>query len=162
MTLSRALQVVFALAALSLWPATAQEALPDRSGSPGAMQQPSSACLQLRSRWGDLWSKLAPHHRALLVASENGTPPSELCALYQPLLATGSDLVEGLEKHRALCGIPAESLEQLRVWHGKVSQLRNRVCGLAIQPSVLPLPKPTAPQCFATALPRLSCVFADE
>jgi hypothetical protein len=143
MLLSRALPLVLVLTVLPLWPATAQEAGSSRSGSPGARQQPPSSCHQLASSW----TGLAKHHHGLVVAGQNGAPPTELCALYQALLSTGSDLVKGMEKHSAACGIPAESLEQMRVWHGKVSHLSNRVCELA---------------CFATKLPGLSCVFAAE
>jgi len=147
MTLSRALPIVLALAALPVGSAVAQfGGMPGMPGSPGmpgapgmpgmpgmpgagfgAPQAPPPACQQLLT-YRDETQK---HGNALQAAGKKKAPPDEVCKLFNAFLAAEGKLIKGLEENSVLCGVPADVIKQVKAGHGKASQVSKQVCEMA-------------------------------
>src|SRR5215472_7606222 len=132
MTLSRALPLALALAVMPLWPAAAQFGdMPGMPGSSGGMspampggafsapQEPPPACQQLLSSRDDV----NKHGQALQAAGQKKAPPDELCKLFKAFLTAESKMLKSLEEQSSTCGVPPETIRQVKAGHGKASQM---------------------------------------
>jgi len=154
MTLHRSLPLILVLAILPLWPALAQ--FGGTPGSPGMgtpgmfpfgvappQQGPPPACQQLLT----LRDQTQKHGAALQAASQKKATPDEICPLFQAFLAAEAKMIEGLEENSATCGLPAQTISQVKSAHDKATQMGNQVCD----------PRSRRPWCFNTLVPGLSC-----
>jgi hypothetical protein len=149
MTLSRALLMVLAFAALPLWPASAQVGGMPPGMSPSAPAPPQ--CQQLLS----YWDETQKHGQALQTAARKKVPPEEVCTLFKAFLAAAAN---GLEDHSATCGVPPEVIKQVRASHAKATQTAQQVCevGARVIPQRIDAPVPLCSE--KTLQPGVPCV----
>jgi hypothetical protein len=140
MTLSGALALVLALAAVPLWPAAAQ-------------QEPSPGC-QLLVATRD---EVQKHAQALQFAGQKKAASDEVCRLFKAYLAAELTLIRGLEDLRATCGVPAGVIVQVKASHRKAAQMSQQVCYVATR-AIRRFDAPV-PQCSEKTLrPGVPCV----
>jgi len=169
MTVSRAFPLAFALVVLPLWPAAAQFGGME-GGAFSAPQAPPPACQQLLGNRDEV----ARHGQALQAAGRKKAPPDELCKLFKAFLTAESKMLKSLEEQSSTCGVPPETIRQVKAGHGKASQMGKQICELARR--LVPGPdcfageqdcdvgtRPApAPECFAGKRGRPPCVIVAE
>jgi hypothetical protein len=136
MTLSRALPLLLALAAVLPMPAAAQfGGTPGTPGAPpmppfgAAPAGPPPACQQLLS----LRDEVQKHAQTLQAAGQKKVKPTELCKLFEAYLGAESKMVKALEESYATCGLPRDVAERVKVSHAKAEQMGKNVCEMAAQ-----------------------------
>jgi hypothetical protein len=145
MTLSRALPLVIALAAVPLGAAMAQfGGMPGMPGSPGMPggpgpaagspfggqpQQPPAACQKLLAARDETQK----HAQVLQAAGQKKAKPDELCKLFKAYLAAENKLIKNLEEGGATCGVPPEVPKQVKGQHAKASEMGKNICDMAAQ-----------------------------
>jgi hypothetical protein len=156
MKFNRIVPLVLALAALPLGFAQAQfggmpgmpgpgmpgmPGMPGASGQPehpfGAPPQPPPACQQLLN----YRDETAKHGQALQAAGKKKAQPDELCKLFKAFIAAETKFLKGLEDNKAICGVPAQVIDQAKAGHNKASQTAKQVCDAAAQGP----PRPAGP-----------------
>jgi hypothetical protein len=159
-----AFSLAVVLATLVLGRAAAQDGVPGHPGLgsvwPTPQQRPP-VCWQLLAHR----EEAQKHGQALQAASREKAPPEEICKLFKVFLAAETTMVNGVEEHRATCGVPPDVIKQVMALHNKALQVAKRVCDAAR--SVVPLrfaaPAPRfdapAPPCTEKTLtPGVPCV----
>jgi hypothetical protein len=143
MTPSRVLPLALAFIVLSIWPAAAQfGGMPGMPGSPGGMpgggggspfggpqQGPPPECQKLLG-YRDETQK---HGLALQAAGKRKAQPDEVCKLFKAFLAAETKMIKGLEENAAACGVPPDTIKQVKGAHAQASQMGNKVCEVAAQ-----------------------------
>jgi hypothetical protein len=131
----RSFSIAVALAAFMSGAALAQfEGMPSWPGvpqaephSPLASPPLPAACQQLLTDRDDTQK----HGQALKAAGEKKAPPDQICKLFNAFLPAESKMLKGLEENRAVCGVPAQVIDQVRAGHSKASQIGKQVCEVA-------------------------------
>jgi hypothetical protein len=152
MTLRRALPIALALVLLPLGAANAQfgGAGMGMPGSPAASpfgaapyspfgaqpQQPPAACQKLLT----LRDETQKAGGALKVAGEKKAPPEEACKLFKVFVAAETRMIKGLEEHSQACGVPPDTIKQVKAQHAGVAKMAKQVCDAAAQG-----PRPAGP-----------------
>ena len=75
------------------------------------------------------------HGKAVQAAGQRKVPPQEACRLFNNLVGAEVKLIKFIEENAKWCGIPAQVLTQMKEQHGKITQIRTRVCQVAAQPA---------------------------
>jgi hypothetical protein len=164
MRLRRAFPLVLALAVLPFGLAAAQlGGIPESPGvSPGAgspfgqapQHGPPPVCQHLITARDETQK----YGHVLSAAGRHKAPPQEICKLFRMFIAAEARMVKGLEEHSATCGVPADTIKQVKAQHLKVSQMAKQVCDVAAQGATPRFDAP-APQCTETTLrPGVPCV----
>src|SRR5262245_27303399 len=132
MTLSRAVPVALALAALSLGPAVAQ--FGGMPGMPGGMpggsafgapqQRPPPAGQELIN----FRDEVGKHGEAIQAASKKKAGPEQLCKLFKSFVAAEAKMVKALQARQATCGVPADVIKQVKGGHEKSTQMQKQIC----------------------------------
>jgi len=152
MTPSRVLPLVLALAVLPLWPASAQfGGMPGMPGSgmypggggspfdaPPPQQGPPPACQKLLA----LRDETGKHGQALQAAGKrkDKAQPDEICKLFKAFLASEAKMIKGLEENSQVCGVPPDTIKQVKASHEQASKIGKNVCDAAAQG-----PRPAGP-----------------
>jgi hypothetical protein len=162
MTPSRVLALVLVLAALPPGPAAAQfggvqgspPEISPGAGSPSGQappQRPPPACQQLLTARDETQK----YGQALSAAGQKKAPPEEVCKLFKVFIRAETRMAQGLEQHSATCGVPADTIKQVKAQHLKASQMAKQVCDVA-RGTRFDAP---VPQCTETILrPGVPCV----
>jgi hypothetical protein len=100
-------------------------------GSPfGAPQQgPPPECQKLLG-YRDETQK---HGQALGAAGKRKAQPDEVCKLFKVFLASETKMIKGLEENAAACGVPPDTIKQVKAAHAQASQVAKNVCDAAAQ-----------------------------
>ncbi|MEH3117961.1 MAG: hypothetical protein PGN25_10310 [Methylorubrum populi] len=67
--------------------------------------------------------------------SKKKMTPQEACALFGKLQANGTSGLKWITANKEWCSIPDSFSEGFKADHNKVSEIRNKVCGIAAQAS---------------------------
>jgi hypothetical protein len=121
--------------------------MPGYPGTPGSTQMPASpgfgapqgpppGCQQLLAQRDET----AKHGQALQAAGKKKAAPPETCKLFKAFLAAEAKFVKGLEENSAACGVPSDIIKQIKLAHGKASEVGKSVCEAAAQG-----PRPAGP-----------------
>jgi len=155
MMFCRVLSLGLALSVLPLAPVAAQDRGAPGTGLPGwQTPTPPPACQQLLANRDETQK----HGQALQVAGRKKASPEEICQLFKAFLVAETGMLEGLEAHRATCGVPANVIDQVKAQYSKASQMADRVCAEAVRGTPLRFYAP-APQCAEKVLmPGVPCV----
>jgi len=136
MTLSRAIPFALALVVLPLEAVQAQfggmPGMPGAQGGPGfgpPPQQPPAVCQQLLV----MRDETAKHAQAIKAASEKKKKPTpdEACKLFKIFLGSEAKMIKSLEQQSATCGVPAETIKQVKAQHTQASATGKQVCDAA-------------------------------
>jgi hypothetical protein len=143
MTSGRALPLVLAFVSLSFVPAYAQfggmgMGMPGSPGMQGAPmspfgaqpqqpQQPPPACQNLMALRDDTQKAGA----ALRAAGEKKAGPEEACKLFKVFVAAESKMIKALEASSQVCGVPADTIKQVKAQHVGVNKMAKQVCDAA-------------------------------
>jgi hypothetical protein len=139
MTLSRAAPLALALMVLPFAAAHAQfggmPGMPGATGAPGAQgfgappPQPPAACQQLLT----MRDETAKHAQAIQAAGQAKKKPSpeEACKLFKAYLGSEAKMIKGLKELSTTCGVPAETIKQVELQHGRAGQTGKQVCDAA-------------------------------
>jgi hypothetical protein len=116
--------------------------MPGMPGSPappmpgfGAAPTPPAVCTELLA----MRDAAQKHATAIGVANERKAPPQEACGLFRTFLAAESKMIKAVEDNAARCGIPPDVPKQMKVGHGKATEVAKKVCDAAANP------RPTGP-----------------
>ena len=95
-----------------------------------APQQQEPPCFK---EFSALRSETEKRGKAIQAAGQKKVTPDVACKLFNSLMAAEVKLIKFTEENSKWCGIPPQVATQLKEGHGKVKQIRDRVCQAAAQ-----------------------------
>lgn len=119
--------VVLSVVAAAMAPAAAAPA----PGTPSSEKQ--ATCLK---GYSPLREDAEKKGKMIKAASDRHAPPGEACKLVADYAAAEVKMIEYAEVNAAACGVPPQTVEQLRNAHRTTESLEKKICALAEQASM--------------------------